>query len=124
MIGRIVKLSDGSFFIGELPGIGGPFKTAAEFFCAWAKYSRFPFDEEFIRARTPKTAVDEIISSIKNFPARLSDFAQHYTFRSGPFPLMHSDLYSSNVLVDSECCIKGVIDWENAIVGPWKCSSS
>jgi hypothetical protein len=24
------------------------------------------------------------------------------------------------VLVDSECRIKGVIDWENALVGPWE----
>jgi hypothetical protein len=120
MIGRIVKLSDGSFSIGELPGIGGPFKTAADFFCAWADNSKFPYDEAFVRARTPKTAVDDIISSIKSFPARLSRFARHRTFRSGPYPLIHSDLYDSNVLVDSECRIKGVIDWENAFVAPWE----
>jgi hypothetical protein len=120
MIGRIIKLSDGTFSIGELPIIGGPFKTAADFFCAWAASSKFPFDEAFIRARTPKTHVDEIIKSIERFPARLSDFARYYTFRSGPYPLIHSDLYNSNVLVDSECRIKGVIDWENAIVGPWE----
>ncbi|KAF2865942.1 hypothetical protein BDV95DRAFT_651482 [Massariosphaeria phaeospora] len=120
MIGRIVKLSDGTFSIGELPGIGGPFKTAAEFFCAWADNSKFPYDENFIRERTSAAAVDEIISSIKGFPARLRDFARHYTFQNGPYPLIHSDLYSSNVLVDSQCRIKGVIDWENAIVGPWE----
>ncbi|OAL56704.1 hypothetical protein IQ07DRAFT_674857 [Pyrenochaeta sp. DS3sAY3a] len=119
-IGRIIKLSNGTFSIGKLPGLGGPFTTAAEFFCSWAENSTFPFGEAFIRARTPETAVDEIISSIKGFPARLSDFARHYTFQSGPYPLIHSDLYSSNVLVDSECRIKGVIDWENAIVGPWE----
>ena len=120
MIGRIIKLSDGTFSIGGLPGIGGPFKTAADFLCAWADNSKFPYNEAFIRARTPETVVDDVISSIKSFPARLSDFARHYTFRGGPYPLVHSDLYNSNVLVDSECRVKGVIDWENAIVGPWE----
>jgi hypothetical protein len=120
MIGRVIKLSDGTFSIGELPGIGGPFKTAADFFCAWADNSKFPFSEAFIRERTPVTVVDEIISSIESFPARLSYFARHYTFQSGPYPLIHSDLYNSNVLVDSKCRIKGVIDWENAFVGPWE----
>jgi hypothetical protein len=120
MIGRIIKLPDGTFSIGGLPGIGGPFKTAADFFCAWAKNSKFPLGEAVIRERTPQTAVDEIIGSIESFPARLSDFARRYTFRSGPYPLIHSDLYNSNVLIDSKCRIKGVIDWENAIVGPWE----
>jgi hypothetical protein len=94
MIGRIIQLSDGTFSIGELPGIGRPFKTAADFFCAWADSSKFPYSEAFIRARTPQTAVDEIISSIESFPARLLDFARHYTFRSGPYPLIHLDLYN------------------------------
>lgn len=120
MIGKIIKLPDGTFSTGELPGIGGPFETAAEFFCAWADNSKFPFGEAFIRERTPKTAVDEIIGSIQSFPTRLSEFARGYTFQSGPYPLIHSDLYSSNVLVDSKCRVKGVIDWENAIVGPWE----
>jgi hypothetical protein len=120
MIGRIIKRSDGTFSIGELPGIGGPFKTAADFLCAWADNTKFPYDEAFIRSRTPQVAVDEILSSIKSFPAQLSDFAQRYTFQSGPYPLIHSDLYSSNVLVDSKCRIKGVINWENAFVGPWE----
>ncbi|KAF1913677.1 hypothetical protein BDU57DRAFT_596980 [Ampelomyces quisqualis] len=120
MIGRIVKLSDGTFTVGELPGIGGPFKTAADFFCAWADNSEFCFSEAFIRKRTPETAVDDIIRSIESFPARLSRFARHYPFQSGPYPLTHSDLYSSNVLVDSQCRIKGEIDWESALVGPWE----
>ncbi|KAI0619222.1 Protein kinase-like domain protein [Pyrenophora tritici-repentis] len=120
MIGSIVKLSDGTYSVGELPDIGGPFRTANDFFCAWARNSKFPYDEAFIRARTPETVVDDIITSIQDFPAKLLKFAQHHIFRDGPFPLMHTDLRSSNVLVDSECRIKGVIDWENAIVGPWE----
>tara|TARA_R110002003_G_scaffold88_9_gene7113 strand:+ start:2043 stop:2675 length:633 start_codon:yes stop_codon:yes gene_type:complete len=120
MIGSIVKLSDGTYSVGELPGIGGPFETAAEFFCAWARNAKFPYGEKTIRERTPSMVVDSIIKSIKDFPAQLSYFAERHCFQSGPFPVIHTDLYQSNVLVDSRFCIQGVIDWENAIVGPWE----
>jgi len=40
--------------------------------------------------------------------------------REGPFPLIHTDLYSSNVIVDGECDVLAVIDWEGAFVGPWE----
>ncbi|KAH7061876.1 hypothetical protein BKA63DRAFT_429851 [Paraphoma chrysanthemicola] len=120
MIGGIVKLSDGTYSVGKLPGIGGPFETAVDFFCAWARNAKFPYREETIRKRTSGVDVDAIIKSIKDFPAQLSNFAKRHSFQSGPFPVIHADLYKSNLLVDSKFCIQGVIDWESAIVGPWE----
>ncbi|RUS14490.1 hypothetical protein BC937DRAFT_93741 [Endogone sp. FLAS-F59071] len=35
-----------------------------------------------------------------------------YDHDLGPFPLMHSDFNSQNILIDDECNIVGVIDWE------------
>lgn len=119
-IGSIIKLSDGTYSVGAIPGIGGPFDAAEDFFHAWAKWAKFPYNEDTIRQRTPPEHVDEIWKSIKEFPSRLANFAQHHSLRTGPFPIIHTDLYKSNILVDSEYCIQGVIDWENAIVAPWE----
>lgn len=122
MIGSIVKQPDGTYAVGAIPGIGGPFETAADFFCAWAKSAKFPYSEAFIRKRTQSQNVDleALITSIRDFPTRLSHFAKQHRFRSGPFPLLHTDFYKSNVLIDSEYRIQGVIDWDNAMVGPWE----
>lgn len=45
---------------------------------------------------------------------------QWFPFQKGPFPLIHTDLYSSNVIIDTDYNILSVIDWENAFVGPWE----
>ncbi|KAF1934506.1 hypothetical protein EJ02DRAFT_363555, partial [Clathrospora elynae] len=119
-IGSIVKLSDGTYSVGAIPGIGGPFDTAAEFFCSWAKTCKFPFDESTIRERTTLEVGDEIIKSINDFPLQLQEFAKHFPFQSGPFPIFHTDLKISNILVDYGCRIQSVIDWEDAIVAPWE----
>ncbi|GAO18653.1 hypothetical protein UVI_02064280 [Ustilaginoidea virens] len=119
-IGSIVQRPDGSYSVGAIPGIGGPFETAAEYFRAWAQARKFPFKEDLIRERTPPHLVDEIIASIYGFPGKLSDFTKRHSFKSGPFPLIHPDLYTSNVLIDSQCNILGVIDWENSFVGAWE----
>ncbi|KND93773.1 hypothetical protein TOPH_01933 [Tolypocladium ophioglossoides CBS 100239] len=52
-IGNIVKCRDGTYSMGPLPGIGGPFDSAAHFFEAWADKAEFPYREELIRERTP-----------------------------------------------------------------------
>lgn len=119
-IGSVVKLSDGTYSVGAIPGIGGPFETAAEFLSSWAKVCTFPFDEPTIRERTPPEVGDEIIKSINDFPSRLLEFAKSFPFQSGPFPVFHPHLKISNILVDSEYRIQGVIDWEDAIVAPWE----
>ncbi|KAF2753263.1 hypothetical protein EJ05DRAFT_458272 [Pseudovirgaria hyperparasitica] len=119
-IGSIIKLSNGEYSVGPIPRIGGPFDSAADFFEAWAKCAKFPYSESTIRARTPSNLVDRILISIRDFPSQLAKFAKHHSFQEGPFPIIHTDLYTSNILVDSMCCIQSVIDWENTIVAPWE----
>jgi hypothetical protein len=118
-IGAIV-LRDGEFDVGPIPGLGGPFDTAAEYFEAWANTAKFPSREARIRARTPADLVDEILTAISSFPPRVRKLAGRFPFREGPFPLNHTDLYSSNVIIDTEYNVLSTIDWENAFVGPWE----
>jgi len=121
-MGSVVRLSDGTYSVGPILGIGGPFDSAADFLMAWAKAMKFPYSDEFIRKRTRTqfVDVDEILRCIKEFPEKLSDFARHHCFQEGPFPIMHTDLYTSNILVDPDCQVRSVIDWEDAIVAPWE----
>jgi hypothetical protein len=119
-IGSVIQCSDGIYSVGPIPGIGGPFDSAADFFKAWVQKMKFPYNENTIRERTPAEYVHGIIESIKEFPLKLSNLAQRYRFEEGPFPIVHTDLYKSNVLVDSEYRVQGVIDWENAITAPWE----
>lgn len=119
-IGSIIKCSDGTYSIGPLPGIGGPFDSAAQFFEAWADKAKFPYHEKQIRERTPPDMADRVLRSIRTFPSRLREFAQRSRFRGGPFPLFHSDFYKSNIIIDSRHTILSVIDWENAFVVPWE----
>ncbi|SPQ26006.1 06ecb864-72aa-450f-b88f-6fcf323cebfd [Thermothielavioides terrestris] len=118
-IGAIVY-HDGEFAVGPIPNLGGPFDTAAEFFEAWAGAAKFPYKEATIRPRTPVHLVDEILSAIWSFPSGVRELSRRYPFRSGPFPLIHTDLYSSNIIIDADYNILSVIDWENSLVGPWE----
>jgi hypothetical protein len=118
-IGTIV-VRDGEFDVGPIPGIGGPFNTAAEYFEAWAKTARFPYNEATIRPRTPADVVDEILSAIWSFPSQLQQLAGRFPFREGPFPLIHTDLYCSNIIIDTDYNVLSVIGWKNALVGPWE----
>ncbi|KAK4196257.1 hypothetical protein QBC40DRAFT_313936 [Triangularia verruculosa] len=47
-IGKIVRNREGGYELGPLPGIGGPFDTAAAFFEAWANKVKFKWDDETI----------------------------------------------------------------------------
>ncbi|KAG8156786.1 hypothetical protein KVR01_013391 [Diaporthe batatas] len=118
-IGSIVG-SGGQFEVGPIPGIGGPFDTAAQYFEAWAKVAKFPYKEETIRPRTPADLVDEVLAAIRSFPSGIRDLARWFPFQDGPFPLIHTDLYSSNIIIDENYNVLSVIDWENAFVGPWE----
>ncbi|KAF2182611.1 hypothetical protein K469DRAFT_669624 [Zopfia rhizophila CBS 207.26] len=119
-IGSIIQLSDGTYSVGPIPGVGGPFDSAAEFFRAWAKQAKYPYKDKIVRERTPPELVNEILISIREFPFQLANFTKRYCFQEGPFPLFHTDLYKSNILIDSEYGVLSVIDWENAIVAPWE----
>ncbi|KAL1844701.1 hypothetical protein VTK73DRAFT_1999 [Phialemonium thermophilum] len=118
-IGAIV-CSGGQFEIGPVPGIGGPFDTSAQYFEAWAKTARFPYREATIRPRTPAHLADEVLAAIRSFPSAVRDLARWFPFHDGPFPLIHTDLYSSNIIIDEHYNVLSVIDWEGAFVGPWE----
>jgi hypothetical protein len=64
--------------------------------------------------------VDDILAAISSFPSKVRELSRRFPFRNGPFPLIHTDLYSSNVIIDTDYNVLSVIDWENAFAGPWE----
>lgn len=118
-IGMITKRDDGSYDVDAIPGLGGPFETAAEYFAAWINHAKFPLSDIFIRSTLPPDLQDEIIASIRDFPQRLKDSLK-YLNSPGPFPLAHPDLWHSNVIIDEDYNVLSIIDWENAGTVPWE----
>jgi hypothetical protein len=119
-IGRVIRRDDGSYDVGPFPDLGGPFSTAAEYFRAWAHRARFPTPEEQVRRCLPRGLDEEIGSSIRDFPSRLAAIAGRISLGSGPFPLYHTDFRHSNIIIDADYNILGVIDWEDASTVPWE----
>lgn len=119
-IGTIVRRDDGSYDMGAIPGLGGPFDSATAFFEAWAAQAAFPTSESEIRSQTRGFA-DQIFSAISTFPSQVNLLAKVLsTSNLGPFPIHHPDLYHSNIIVDDEYNLLGVIDWEGAHTVPWE----
>jgi hypothetical protein len=116
MIGNIVgKNSDGTYQQGPIPGIGGPFNTATEFFKAWAAGTEFGMTVERLQAASGQYA-DEIMHAVRTFPTSVSDLAEELSTRDhGPFPLCHGDLGHNKIVVDD-----AMIDWEMACAVPWE----
>ncbi|KAL3454441.1 hypothetical protein BJX65DRAFT_260508 [Aspergillus insuetus] len=121
-IGTIVKRADGSFDVGPLPGLGGPFSTATDFCKAWAAHAKFSqANAQIQRCAQGVPAVKDLLQSIHDFPPRLSELASKISkYDEGPFPLYHSDLYTSNIIVDDCFRVLGIIDWEGACSVPWE----
>jgi hypothetical protein len=64
---------------------------------------------------------DDTLASINRFPSLVKALAVRLsTCNNGPFPLMHLDLYQSNIIVDDNYKVLGVIDWEGAHSIPWE----
>ncbi|KAK3997965.1 hypothetical protein QBC44DRAFT_376395 [Cladorrhinum sp. PSN332] len=123
-IGTIVRNREGGYESGPLPGIGGPFDTAAAFFEAWADNVKFKWDEETIRRmmqRGPISA-DRMAAIIEQFPSQIKAMASRLSTRNnGPFPLCHDDFLHSNIMVDENSFnVTGIIDWEGACTVPWE----
>lgn len=121
MIGTILSINaDGTYQQGPIPGIGGPFKTATEFFKAWAANAIFSItDDQLQTASGPYAA--EIITSVSSFTKSISDLADRLSILDhGPFPICHGDFGHNNIIVDDSYHILGVIDWETAFAGPWE----
>lgn len=122
-IGAIVRREDGGYETGPIPGIGGPFDTAAAFFEAWADKIKFKLDKETITQmmqRGPVSA-EEVIKITDEFPSQIKSMAKLLPFRNeGPFPLCHDDFLHSNIMVDEASFnVTGIIDWEGACTVPW-----
>ncbi|KAJ5194458.1 hypothetical protein N7491_001796 [Penicillium cf. griseofulvum] len=124
-IGTIVRNPKGGYECGPLPGIGGPFDTAAAFFEAWADSVKFKLDKETITlmmqngpARMP---AEQMIAIIENFPSQIKAMATRLSlYNKGPFPLAHVDFLHSNIMVDDSFCVTGIIDWEDACTVPYE----
>lgn len=111
---------DGTYQQGPIPGLGGPFDTATEFFEAWAQKVEFGISDEKLRAASGPYAA-EIIPSVSSFTDSIYKLAGRLSVRDhGPFPLCHGDFGHNNVIVDDRYHILGVIDWETAFAGPWE----
>lgn len=104
--------------MGSFPRIGDPFDSAAQFFHALTHKIKFPYQEELLRERSPPDLVDEVLLLINVLSARLKDFAQKCHFREGPFPLFHTDLHSSNMIIDAQYNLVAVINWEDTFNAP------
>ncbi|KAK0368383.1 hypothetical protein CLIM01_14259 [Colletotrichum limetticola] len=122
-IGAITRREDGGYDSGPIPGIGGPFDTAAAFFEAWADKAKFKLDKETITQmmqRGPISA-EEMVRITDEFPPQIKSMANLLPFRNeGPFPLCHDDFLHSNIMVDEASFnVTGIIDWEGACTVPW-----
>ncbi|KAJ5286332.1 hypothetical protein N7524_001638 [Penicillium chrysogenum] len=120
-IGTILRQNeDGSFDQGPIPGIGGPFKTATEFFQAWAAKVEFGLSEAKLREAAGSFA-DQLSFSASSFISLVKTLAGNLSVQDkGPFPLCHGDFGHNNMVFDDEYNILGVIDWEAAYAGPWE----
>ncbi|KAJ6092777.1 hypothetical protein N7486_008066 [Penicillium sp. IBT 16267x] len=120
-IGTILrKNEDDSFEQGPIPGIGGPFETATEFFQAWAAKVEFGLSEAELREAAGSLA-DELSFSASSFISLVKAFAGSLSVQDrGPFPLCHGDFGHNNMVFDDKYNLLGVIDWEAAYAGPWE----
>jgi len=94
----------GDFCIGPIPGIGGPFGNAADYYRAWALSQK---DNPRRRGKSDP------------FPERISRAAEFLSVQPfGPFTLSHPDFGYHNFIVDDDYNMVAVIDWSSARVQP------
>ncbi|KAI0105193.1 hypothetical protein F4776DRAFT_647632 [Hypoxylon sp. NC0597] len=122
LIGTVSRDADGNFTVGPIPGIGGPFDTAASFIRAWAANIKYPYSEADLRKYINSPLIDEVIKGTYELPTRLANLAvsgKRFT-RPGPFPIRHPDLFHNNVVVTESFDVLGIIDWGGAYTVPWE----
>jgi len=101
-VGSIYKTSSGKYEVGPLAdGTGGPYETATEYYKAWAA-----------KNKSKPGATSDLVSRIECAAPIISKYDK------GPFRLIHTDFALHNVMVDDQYNILGIIDWEDAFVGP------
>ena len=120
-IGMIAKRGDGTYEAEAIPGLGGPFNTATEYFAAWGEHTKFPYSEKSMRIMLPEEYKDDVIRSTGDYPRRIKEQRFDITVRNeGPFPLRHTDFFHSNVIVNAQFNVLSIIDWEHAGTVPWE----
>ncbi|KIH94918.1 hypothetical protein SPBR_03758 [Sporothrix brasiliensis 5110] len=126
-IGTIRKTANGTFEAGPIPGIGGPFDTATDFFLAWADHVQFPRQpSEIVDIMGGAPETEHVLHAVETFLDRFRAVVPQFVARSsrgrdtGPFPLCHPDFLHSNIIVagDDDYTVLGVIDWEGACTLP------
>ncbi|PLB45783.1 hypothetical protein P170DRAFT_364182 [Aspergillus steynii IBT 23096] len=122
-IGTISGINDdGTYRQGPIPGLGGPFDTAADFYKAWASKVEFGLSADQLKEATGQFA-DEISVAIIDFKKMLYEKSASLSIRNeGPFPLCHGDFGHNNMIFSDNYHILGVIDWEGAFAAPWEIS--
>ncbi|THY22407.1 hypothetical protein D6D01_06312 [Aureobasidium pullulans] len=126
-IGKILSINeDGTYEQGAIPGIGGPFDTAAEYYTAWSENVSFGLEEERLRQASGKYA-EEVVASTALFKRSIADLANKISTpinNRGPFPSIRGDFGHHNILVDDDYRVKGVIDFEYTFAGPVEIAAS
>lgn len=118
----VERAADGSYTIGPIPGIGGPFDTAAEFVQEFTKCLWFPGPRRLDPYIASILNLEQVLYGYDSFPDWLADLVasgKHFT-REGPFPICHPDMFYHNVLYDNDFKTVGVIDFAGAITAPWE----
>jgi hypothetical protein len=105
-VGLIFRNPDGSFRVGPIPLLGGPFESASDYFKSWARVNSLP---------SSKITADYN----RDFPDRISRLAAHLSsYDRGPFPIFHPDFANHNLLVNDQYDLIGVIDWGGSLTLP------
>jgi hypothetical protein len=99
----------GEYYIDSIPGIGGPFSNASDYYRAWA------LSQQDNPQRQNKS----------DFPQRVSSASEFLSSKpNGPLALSHPDFGYHNLLVDNDYNMVAVIDWGGAQVRPIEFSST
>ncbi|CAK7223635.1 hypothetical protein SEUCBS140593_005302 [Sporothrix eucalyptigena] len=122
-IGTVRKTPDGRFEAGPIPGIGGPFDTATAFFQAWADATKFPrWPDEILEIMGSAPEAQKVADAIGSFIGRFRMVVPKLVLKNehdkGPFPLCHPDFLHSNMIIDDDYSLLGVIDWEGVCTLP------
>ena len=119
-IGAVTRSEDGTYDVGPLPELGGPFETVSDYLKAWAREAKFAHSPNRIKELCGDLG-GEVAASTAQFPQLLAQLSDEIPIRNnGPFPLAHVDFGHNNIIVNDGYKVLGVIDWEHAFAAPWE----
>ncbi|KAH6666619.1 hypothetical protein B0J14DRAFT_604015 [Halenospora varia] len=102
----------------RLPQIGTI--LASEFFTAWSANAHFRMSEERLIAASGSHA-STILPSVASFKPAFASIAERLSVsNTGPFPLRHGYFRYSDIIVDDNYRILGILHWKSAFAGPWE----